>query len=499
MSSNNTRTTMNATPQHPQQRRRNKTATNPTAKGANRISKKIPNKPGGSSQNTNMNTNMNAELQQQQQQPEAQPQKKRTIYRRKKILRGWVLKSLFLIPLGVICLEYYIGKLIDLDDITDAIQEVYQEQLLDPWDILLRALNTSTDQELAPLSPSNLAHVSFTPKTFSCPAGQRRMINMHMPRSHEVGGNKRRIPMIIHQQSQTRCVTMKIDRSAIKWAFRMWSYYIHDEESRDRLFEQYCDNGEHRCEFPLLRNIAKNCFHGKSSTRRQLRYHSLRIELWKFLSLWIFGGLYVDLEFVPIKFDATTIKGRDDGYLLIDPETNMLSTKMMAVSPRHPIMYYAVQQLLLKLLMEESSLTPSITAGNTSTNSTTTATSSSSKTEHGMAQFSGSSVLSHAFRIFQQEGKDYKEEDKNTNTFSPGVYRGSLDRMVRVVEGTGLETAKSQYDDSSLVMSIFSSELEKNAEYEEMGMGMTLESDNGTNDIEDRSCLDEVYHRNSTK
>ena len=143
--------------------------------------------------------------------------KTRKVYRKTKVLRMWVLPALFLVPLGIMWLEYYIGKLIGLEDIRD----VYHEQLLDPWTLLLRDLNASWTQRQSRnrILPSFLANISYTPR-LQCPPGHRRMINVHNPMSHYVGTARRLIPKIIHQQSKTRCLTMKIDQATTKWAFR---------------------------------------------------------------------------------------------------------------------------------------------------------------------------------------------------------------------------------------------------------------------------------------
>ena len=139
------------------------------------------------------------------------PRRIRKVYRRKKVLRKWVFPALFFVPLGMIWVEYYIGKLIDLDDIRD----VYQDQLVDPWDLLEQDFNASRIRERG--SIPSLPKLAYAPRT-QCPPGQRRMINVHNPVSPS--GGRRRIPMIVHQQSKTRCLTMKVDAATTKWAMK---------------------------------------------------------------------------------------------------------------------------------------------------------------------------------------------------------------------------------------------------------------------------------------
>jgi len=453
----------------------------------------------GQSKNRKSNAGKNARTNDQgldtNSEPKGRSRKTRKVYRKTKVLRTWVLPVLFLVPVGMIWLEYSIGKLIGLEDI----RNVYEEQLVDPWNLLMQDLNASRVREkstmgIPPLSPSLLPNISYAPRT-QCPPGQRRMINVHNPISHSIGSGRRLIPMIVHQQSKTRCLTMKVDRATTKWAFRRWSYYIHDEDSKSRLFDRYCGGATPKCEFPLLSQIVTKCFCNQNNTRNQLRYYSLKIELWKFLTLWIFGGVYVDLDFLPMKFTPTTIE-YDDGFLLIDSDTQMLSTKLMAVSPRHPIMYYAVHHLLLNILMEESS--------SSLVGTTTIAQKSTANNTEFESAISGSSILSQAFRMFQEGHK----LERDSSNFSPGLFHGVMNRTVRVVATSGLNieihTDDNGSDDDSdqkenaLVMSIFGSEKEKEVEYQKMEVTVDEAEEVDANSAGENgvtlSCLDELYH-----
>ena len=154
-------------------------------------------------------------------------------FRKMKVLRMWVLPTLFLIPLFIIVIEYYIGKIISLEDI----QDVYVEQMYDPWELLLMDIDkmsdTTTTEDNYPDNNNNinnnnnhnnadaaavvssrsnsfnivgsLPNISYTVRS-KCPQGLRRMINVHNPRSHSNYGKTQQqkrdhsIPMIVHQQ-----------------------------------------------------------------------------------------------------------------------------------------------------------------------------------------------------------------------------------------------------------------------------------------------------------
>lgn len=392
------------------------------------------------------------------QEPQEPQRRTRKVYRRKKVFRKWVLLVVFLVPLGIIWLEYYIGKLIDLEDVRDT----YQEQVYDPWDLLREEFNSSRIRETGSIPPLHL--IAQAPR-MKCPSGQRRMLNVHNPLSHFIGSRRRLIPMIVHQQSKSRCLTANVDEATIKWGtMKRWSYYMHDEVSQNRLFDEYCGGETPTCEFPLLNQILSKCVDNITDNHNHHRYYSSKAELWKFLTLWIYGGVYVDIDLEPLEFSPTTIGVHDDGFLLIDSETQMLSTKLMAISPRHPIMFYAVQQMLLSILMEES---PSLREGGSTSR--------------------GATVLTLAFEMFQEE-VDEVRGGENRNLL-PGIYRGVMGRTVRITESNEKQKA--------LVKSIFKNEDEKEAEYQKMGMTMNAQEGQerqGSDIAPDLSCRQKLYH-----
>jgi len=388
-----------------------------------------------------------------------------------------VLPTVFLVPLGIVGLEYYIGQLIRLEHV----RVVYEEQLVDPWDLLMQKLDAPEVPDASCLGSSashyTLADIAFTPRK-KCPEGQRRMINFHNPIRHAWNDERKLIPRIVHQHSDTRCLTMRVDRTSTKWAFHHWSYYIHDEESRDRLFEKYCGDFTQSCEFPLLCQIVSKCF--RTNHRNRVRYDSLKIELWKFLVLWIFGGVYVELGFLPSKFHGGSIHKDDDGFFWIDPKTGMLSTKLMAVSPRHPIMYYAVQSLLLAMLAEgekEGESSSLLLAGDDA----------------------GSRILSRALWMFRDQ-----PQPPDGEKLSPGQYQGVLNRSVNVMGGHGLVLPEQQEggggdvvarNGNGWVVSVFTSDQDREAEFRKIGMVKdTIGEKDGGNEGRLSPCFGELYH-----
>jgi len=204
--------------------------------------------------------------------------------------------------------------------------------------------------------------------------------------------------------------------------------------------------------------------------------YPLRIELWKFLNLWVFGGLYVDLGLLPMKFTPTTIKNDDDGLFVIDSDTGLLSTTIMAVSPHHPIIFYAVQHLISNIMMVESS--------------------SSSLPSSNNNSMTGSFVLNQAFHTFQQNQQKGQHKVQGDLSFlSPGLFHGAMNRSIRVV-ADGLNNEDSKL---ALVMPIFSSQQEKQIEFQKMGIIRAANETTSNNERRAFSCLHVLYENHNTK
>jgi hypothetical protein len=233
-----------------------------------------------------------------------------------------VLPFIFFVPLGIILLESYLGSLFKLEDFKDA----YYEQLgIDPWQA-----DTPPSKRIGGVRP--ILNLTYTPQSLACPKGLRRILNVHNPKSHSV--SSRNIPMIVHQTSKSRCLTRNFERATFQWAFRSWSYYFHDDDAVDRLLQSDFP------EFPHLKLVVNDCISSQSA----------KLDLWRYLVLWVYGGVYADLNSYPTNFNTTTIQTNDDGFFLTDPKTQALSTKLMAVSPRHPLMFYAVEHAINNVL-----------------------------------------------------------------------------------------------------------------------------------------------------
>ena len=145
-----------------------------------------------------------------------------------------------------------------------------------------------------------------------------------------------KIPKIIHQTSLRRCLMNEIVNVTDTWRKfdDEWSYYFHDNEAVDRLFNKGWPK------FPHLLEVAQCILYG-----------AVKADLWRYLVLWEYGGLYLDIDATPALFNKMTITDQDDGFFVVE-HSDLLSQYFMALSPRHPLMYYAIQQSLTNILHE---------------------------------------------------------------------------------------------------------------------------------------------------
>jgi hypothetical protein len=209
----------------------------------------------------------------------------------------------------------------------------------------------------------------------------------------------------------------------VQWAFRGWSYYFHDDDAVDRLLHTDFP------EFPHLKIVVDHC----------ITSLNVKHQLWRHLVLWVYGGVYADLNLYPTNFNKTTIRPTDDGFFLTDPKTTRLSADVLAVSPRHPLMYYAVQRAISNILR----------AGNI-----------------GLIdpqKITGQDNLSQALMDFHKTSDDQGKIEKLPDALSNGaIMIGHQNRSIRVA---GAIDGPDEF-----VTPIFMSEAGKKKEFAKMGM-----------------------------
>lgn len=158
------------------------------------------------------------------------------------------------------------------------------------------------------------------------------------------------IPNTIYQTSRSRCIHEDIAKHMERWKdpvlFPGVSYFLYDDEAMD---EFLYDKERWESTFPTL-NFALQC-------AKMVQNPTLKADIWRYLILWEYGGIYADIDCAPSANEFFTVNHemiypKDDGLIFID-RSLYLSQVFLAVSPRHPIMYYSVHAAVQKLLHQE--------------------------------------------------------------------------------------------------------------------------------------------------
>ena len=127
-----------------------------------------------------------------------------------------------------------------------------------------------------------------------------------------------------------------IDRSLKRWQQMLpnYSIFFHDDAAVARLIEQEWS------EFPDL-NRAMNCVLYKGA---------MKIDIWRVLMLYEYGGVYTDIDNWPLDaLNETSIRSDLSAFFLKD-HWNRPSQWFMAFEPHHPMMYLAMTKIIQNIL-----------------------------------------------------------------------------------------------------------------------------------------------------
>lgn len=220
----------------------------------------------------------------------------------------------------------------------------------------------------------------------TCPEGLFPIENTHLPVS--VTHSNRLIPKIVHITSKQRCATQAVIDNINKWRFKNHSLYFYDDNAVDRLFQHPIT----RQQFPELREILKCVTSGATKS-----------DLWRYVVLYLYGGIYSDIDNSPIKFNGETIKNEDDSFFVVE-KLGIMSQYFLASSIGHPLMRQMLESGIYKLKQ----------TGNVMVNNAATTT--------------GPNAVKVGFIKFMAE------VGVETNGYIPaGIYVGSNNRSVTVI------------------------------------------------------------------
>ena len=167
-----------------------------------------------------------------------------------------------------------------------------------------------------------------------CPEGLKLVNDTLLDPSLLYKGPGRKIPRMVHTTSISRCIHPKIADNLDDWKFPEHSFFLHDDDAVERLLFRDWP------EFPMLHHIL-HCLPNKGA---------VMADIWRVLLLWEYGGIYTDMDtgIIPHMFNGSTITD-EDGYFVTNP-LGQPTQWFMAVSPRHPMMYYTMNSIISNIM-----------------------------------------------------------------------------------------------------------------------------------------------------
>lgn len=231
------------------------------------------------------------------------------------------------------------------------------------------AANVTANPSLSNEHPMIFGHDNLTTllllsEPATCSKGFVRMKDVHRPDSQLLKSPNQHIPRIVFQTAKSRCIPpgmhkriektwkavtrIEQKRAAGKTGGGNWSYYFYDDAAAMRLLQD-----ESFDEFPLLKQVTQHCIFAGA----------VLADLWRYLVLYKYGGIYADIDtgFNTETFEMESILDYD-AWMTVDI-AYLPSQYFIAVSPRHPLMFYAIYHCLAALTYAMDSGTMHIAHG----------------------------------------------------------------------------------------------------------------------------------------
>ena len=195
--------------------------------------------------------------------------------------------------------------------------------------------STQVNSVNEPLPPKRRQQIPITElvrygESVLCPEGLVAVKDTHLPTTTTHNGYK--IPRVVHMTSKSRCMPSEFVRHIEQWRLKGYSLYMHDEDAVDRLLaEDWSD------EFEQLAEV-----------RRCITAGATKADLWRYLILWEYGGIYSDIDNSRRRFNETTISADDDAFFPLEG-LGIVAQYFFASSVGHPLMKHTLECGLEKL------------------------------------------------------------------------------------------------------------------------------------------------------
>lgn len=173
-------------------------------------------------------------------------------------------------------------------------------------------------------------------KSMTCPPPLVLFENVIIPqdRSNTTEAQTQLIPKIFHFSYKSRCLPRDLARHLDRWkeSFPSYSIFFHDDDAVDKLISQDWP------EFPQL----------QKSMRCVLFKGAMKIDLWRVLVLYRYGGVYSDIDVMP-RMDETWVQPKISAQFVEDV-WGRPSQWLMAAEPYHPLFWMTMERITKQIL-----------------------------------------------------------------------------------------------------------------------------------------------------
>ena len=167
-----------------------------------------------------------------------------------------------------------------------------------------------------------------------CPPHLRAYHNRIVPSSTITEGKqKQKIPKIIHITEKSRCVNPDMYHALKVWEqhFPTWNIFFHDDEAVDLLLNMEVWDTELAPHFHEILNCVSN--------------GAMKIDIWRLIVTWRFGGMYSDNDGLPSKRFHDEILHKDTTFFTLSDGWDRPSQWLFASTPKHPVLTNTMQIL----------------------------------------------------------------------------------------------------------------------------------------------------------
>ena len=173
-------------------------------------------------------------------------------------------------------------------------------------------------------------------KTLDCPSPLIPFHNRIVPPTTTGDNNENPvIPRFLHMTERSRCVSPDLYHALQVWQkhFPSFSIFFHDDEAVDKLLAMDWP------EFPDFHRMLKCVLKG-----------AMKIDIWRVLVLWKFGGMYADNDVLPSSILTESFMHPQATFFSLSDAGGRTSQWLFASTPRHQVNQNAIARITFNVL-----------------------------------------------------------------------------------------------------------------------------------------------------